>query len=119
MDPTGRYGTSGPVGTGAFARVALIYCAWSVQQAGEIRGEQPGRAVDVHSRGAARRWCIGCWNRLGSCSRGMTRGHWELLAFLFLRHPAQLPVGVLPFYWVDLTHFWPGGAAALLLDRRC
>lgn len=97
------------------AAFSLIYPAWSVQQAGEVRRADSLRAQTIVILGAEAVTVVLAAGVLAIVLALVDRQALAAAAYLFFQAPESMPVPTLPFFWFLQSGLWPGGVVALAL----
>jgi amino acid transporter len=97
------------------AAFSLIYPAWSVQQAGEVRRADSLRAQTIVILGAEAVTVVLSAGVLALVLALVDRRALAAAAYLFFEAPESMPVPTLPFFWYFLDGRWPGAVVALAL----
>lgn len=97
------------------AAFSLIYPAWSVQQAGEVRHADSLRAQTTVILGAEAVTVALAAGVLAIVLAVVDRESLAGAAYLFFQAPESMPVPTLPFFWFFRGTLWPGGVVALSL----
>jgi len=97
------------------AAFSLIYPAWSVQQAGEIRRADSLRAQTVVIVGAEAATAVFAAVALAVLLGAVDGERLAAAAWLFFAAPEAMPEPVLPFFWFFDGGLWPSGVVVLCL----